>query len=70
VDIGVNPKLGEGSGSRIMNYVRAGMITVGIGNNVWAGGSNNTPFAFQGYLSGCTLTVDGKALLENGKLLH
>ncbi len=70
VDIGVNPKLGEGSGSRILNYVRAGMITVGIGNNVWAGGSNNTPFAFQGYLSGCTLTVDGKALLENGKLLH
>ena len=70
VDIGVNPKLGEGQGSRILNYVRAGMIAVGIGNNVWAGGSNNNPFALQMYVPGCTLTVDGKALIENGKLLR
>jgi len=35
IDIGVNPKLAEGAGARILNYVRAGMVTVGIGNNVW-----------------------------------
>ena len=70
VDIGVNPKLGEGPGSRILNYVRTGMITVGIGNNIWAGGSNSNPFAFQAFVPGCTLLVDGKALVENGKLLR
>ncbi len=70
VDIGVNPKLGEGPGSRILNYVMAGMITIGIGNNVWAGGSIAMPYAFQGYLPGGTLTVDKKPLIKNGKLIR
>ena len=70
VDIGVNPKLGEGAGGNILNYVRTGMITIGIGGNVWAGGSNNSPYAFQGYLPGGTLLVDKKPLVKNGKLLR
>jgi aminopeptidase len=70
VDIGVNPKLGQGAGNRILNYVRAGMITVGVGNNAWAGGSNNTPFSYYSYLPGSNLSVDGKALVEHGKLLQ
>jgi leucyl aminopeptidase (aminopeptidase T) len=69
VDIGVNPGLGEGAGSRILNYVRSGMITVGVGNNIWAGGDNSYPFAHQVHLPGCTLTVDGKPLVENGKII-
>ena len=70
IDIGVNPKLGEGAGSQILNYVRAGMITVGIGGNVWAGGSNNSIYGFGGHLPGSTLTVDKKPLIKNGKLLR
>jgi len=70
VDIGVNPKLGEGKGSQILNWVGAGMITVGIGNNVWAGGSNTMPFSISGYLPGSTLTVDKKPLVKDGKLLR
>jgi aminopeptidase len=70
VDLGVNPKLGEGAGSGILNYVRGGMITIGVGNNVWAGGSNNATFAIQTYLPGCTLKVDKKPLIEKGKLLR
>lgn len=70
VDIGVNPRLGAGAGGKILNYVRTGMITIGIGGNVWAGGSNNSPYAFQGYLPGGTLTVDKKPLVKNGELLR
>lgn len=70
VDIGVNPRLGQGAGGRILNYVRAGMITIGIGNNAWAGGDNNTQFSYFSYLPGSTLSVDGKALVDTGRLLR
>lgn len=70
IDIGVNPRLAEGAGARILNYVRAGMVTVGIGNNIWAGGTNSSPFGLQTYLTDCTLSVDGKALVESGKLIR
>jgi len=69
IDIGVNPKLAEGAGSRILNYVRSGMITIGIGNNTWAGGDNSSPFEYDMHLPDCTLLVDGKPLVENGKLI-
>ena len=70
VDIGVNPKLGEGAGSQILNWVRTGMITIGIGGNVWAGGSNNSPFGLSWFLPGGTLTVEKKPLVKDGKLLR
>jgi len=70
IDIGVNPKLAEGAGARILNYVRAGMVTVGIGNNVWAGGTNTSTYGLQTYLTDCTLSVDGKVLVESGKLIR
>jgi leucyl aminopeptidase (aminopeptidase T) len=69
IDIGVNPKLAGGAAGKILNYVRAGILTVGIGNNVWAGGENSVPFSYDVHLPGCTLTVDGKALIENGKII-
>jgi leucyl aminopeptidase (aminopeptidase T) len=70
VDIGVNPRLGDGAGSQILNFVRSGMITLGIGNNIWAGGDNKSLFGYQMFIPGCTLLVDGKPLIENGKLIH
>jgi hypothetical protein len=40
----------------------SGMVTIGIGNNVWAGGENASAFAMRNYLPGSTV-IDGKALI-------
>lgn len=70
VDIGVNPRVAEGAGAKVLNYTRAGMVTVGIGNNIWAGGANNSPFGIQVYLTGSTLSADGRAIVEGGRLIR
>jgi hypothetical protein len=46
----------------------AGMVTIGIGNNVWAGGENKIPYSLSCFIPGSTLKVDGKVLVENGIL--
>jgi len=68
IDFGINSNVRLPEGSRSVNYVPSGMVTVGIGNNLWAGGDNGTPFGWSGFLSKCTVKVDGKALVENGVL--
>lgn len=68
VDIGINPNVRLVPGSRMVAWMSAGMITVGIGNNTWAGGESNTPFGWYTHLPGSTLKVDGKVLVENGVL--
>lgn len=68
IDIGINPNVRIPEGSRMVNYVPSGMVTVGIGNNLWAGGNNSAPFGWSGYLSRCTVKADGKVLVENGVL--
>jgi leucyl aminopeptidase (aminopeptidase T) len=68
IDIGINPDVTMVPGSKLLSYVQAGMITVGLGGNTWAGGDNAVPFGMDGFIPGCTLTVDGKALVEKGKL--
>ena len=68
IDIGMNPNVRIIPGSRMVAWMATGMITVGIGNNLWAGGENNSNFALYNYLPGSTLKVDGKVLVENGEL--
>ena len=46
----------------------AGMVTVGIGNNTWAGGQNESSFFMPSFLPGSTLTVDGEVLVKDGAL--
>jgi leucyl aminopeptidase (aminopeptidase T) len=65
VDIGINPGLNP---AELLNWMPAGMVTVGIGNNTWAGGDNNCQFGFDPHLPGATVTVDGVAIVENGEL--
>jgi len=55
-------------GSKLVAWMPAGMVTVGIGNNVWAGGENKNPYSLASFLPGSTLRVDGKVLVENGVL--
>jgi leucyl aminopeptidase (aminopeptidase T) len=68
VDLGINPNVQIAPGSRMTTWVPAGMVTVGLGNNAWAGGANNVGYTEATFLPGSTVTVDGKVVVENGAL--
>lgn len=68
VDIGINESLKVPPQSKLLSWVPAGTVSIGVGNNTWAGGTNATSFELSGFLPGSTLTVDGKELVENGAL--
>lgn len=68
IDIGINPDVHIKPGSKLVAWMPAGMVTVGVGNNVWAGGDNKNSFSIASFLPGSTIKVDGKALVENGML--
>ena len=68
VDIGINSNYALSPSSKLGNWVSAGMVSLGTGNNMWAGGSNNSPGATGGHLAGCTVKVDGRTIVENGVL--
>ena len=68
VDFGINPNLKIWPTSKLGNWVQSGMVTVGIGNNTWAGGDNKVAYGLTNYLPGSTVTVDGKSVVENGVL--
>ncbi len=68
VDVGVNPNMAIPEGSKLLNWTVPGMISIGIGGNVWAGGANSCPYGLSGYLPGSTLAIDGKPLVKAGVL--
>lgn len=68
IDIGINPNYTLSPSSKLGNWVSAGMVSLGTGNNMWAGGTNNSTGAVGGHLAGCTVKVDGKTIVENGVL--
>lgn len=68
IDLCLNPNVQLKPGSKLVAWMPAGMVTVGIGNNVWAGGENKTAYSLSSYLPGSTLKVDGRVLIENGML--
>jgi leucyl aminopeptidase (aminopeptidase T) len=70
IDLGINPDVRIKPNSKLVAWMPAGMITVGIGNSIWAGGDNKNPFGYSFFLPGCTLKVDGKLLIENGILKY
>jgi hypothetical protein len=69
IDIGINSgiKVPEGRGLRV--WSQAGTVTLVVGNNTWAGGDNAVQFGAIGHSPGSSVTVDGKALVQDGKLL-
>jgi aminopeptidase len=69
VDIGLNPSLKVPDDNPIHAWSKAGRVTIVIGNNGWAGGSNQVNFALSPSASKATITVDGKPLVQDGKLL-
>jgi aminopeptidase len=68
VDFGINPNLHIWPASKVGNWIQSGMVTVGIGNNAWAGGDNKVSYGMTNYLPGSTVTLDGKTVVENGVL--
>jgi aminopeptidase len=68
VDFGINPNVKLPQGSQIATWVPAGTVTVGVGNNVWAGGDNKTSYGYFVSLPGTTVTLDGKPVVEAGQL--
>ncbi len=68
VDFGINPNLKIWPASKLGNWVQSGMVTVGVGNNTWAGGDNKISYGLTTFLPGCTVTLDDKTIVENGVL--
>jgi len=68
VDIGINPDVEIIPGSKMVAWMASGMVTVGIGNNTWAGGDNNSTYGSTYYLTRTTLKVDGQTIVKNGVL--
>lgn len=68
IDIGVNPDIRIPENSRLAAWMASGMITVGIGNDTWAGGENNCDFDLYAHIRRGTLAIDGKNLVEKGEL--
>ncbi len=68
IDVGVNPNVRPPAGSKVLTYVQAGMVSLSIGNDTWAGGDDNTPFGLGCFLPGSTLAVDGKVIVDKGEI--
>jgi leucyl aminopeptidase (aminopeptidase T) len=69
VDIGINPAIEVPEGGAVNVWSRAGAVTVGVGNNTWAGGDNRVNFALFPEIKNATLEVDGTAIVKDGKLV-
>ncbi len=69
IDIGINPGVKAPEGKALRVWSQAGTVTVVVGNNTWAGGDNQVQFAAFGSSPKSTVTVDGKPLVQDGKLL-
>lgn len=50
-----------------LKQIALGAITIGVGDNTFLGGKNNSPFQFLATLNKGTLKIDGKAIIKNGK---
>jgi hypothetical protein len=65
IDIGIDPAV---RGSGLVNFAPAGMVTVFLGDNLWAGGHNSASFSLASLLGGTTVSVDGSVVVEEGAL--
>jgi aminopeptidase len=68
VDVGLNPHSRPPAESRYLSWEMGGMVTVGLGNNAWAGGDNDAEGALTFHVPEASLSVDGKNLVSGGEL--
>lgn len=67
-DLGINPNISLPAAAKVGNWVPAGTVSVGFGDDVWAGGSNSVPFGRFVNLSGATVTLDDAVVVDKGAL--
>lgn len=70
VDIGINPGIKLPESSAVNVWSRAGVVTVVVGDNTWAGGNNRVAFSIPAEVANATLEVDGTAIVKDGKLVE
>ncbi len=63
--IGLNRKAKPGF---LANYIVAGAVSVGVGDNREYGGRNRSSWGFAGTLSGATVEIGGKTVVAGGKI--
>src|SRR5205809_3173915 len=68
IDIGLNPAVDFPLTTGAIVWPQAGAVSVVLGNDLVAGGSNNSDFGFAAQLGGASVTVGGKAVVEKGRL--
>jgi len=69
--IGLNPSLKnvEDDKADLRHFNTAGMVHIGLGENRLYGGANNSTTGITFPISNATVTVDGKVIVKNGKLV-
>ena len=67
-DLGINPNVALPAESRVGNWVPAGTVTVGTGNNTWAGGDTSGPHSITASLPGASVTLDDTPIVDAGEL--
>ena len=70
VDLGLNPHSKTPAGSSYYSWEMGGMVTLALGNNAWAGGENDSDAALSLHVPGTTLSIDGKTVVKDGKLVQ
>jgi hypothetical protein len=69
VDIGINSGIKAPEERPLRIWSQAGTVSIVVGNNTWAGGDNQVNFSATGSAPNSTVTVDGKTLVQDGKLV-
>lgn len=69
-DIGINRNSQPLQNSSYYSWEMGGMVTLSTGDNAWAGGSTKSDVGLSFHVPGATVTIDGKPVVEKGKLME
>lgn len=68
LDFGLNTDVKAPKGKQLLSWVPAGAVTLVLGGDEWAGGTNAIAFTWPCYLPDATVLADGKPVVEKGEL--
>lgn len=68
-DVGLNPNSHKLANSDYTSWEMAGMVSLGIGNNSWAGGAVEADNSFFFHLAKASMKIDNVLVVDNGKLV-
>lgn len=68
IDFGVNERSRAPAGSKGYSWEMGGLVTLGLGNNSWAGCDNHADGALAPHVPALTAEINGATVLKDGKL--